>query len=115
VAGRSLLHDVTSVEIELARRQWEDGQRRFDEQSRADARSQEFLLAALEAVIAELRKRVGQTFTLGELSRVYAGADDWVRETIERDAPFPGWPRAATTVQDAAFQLYARGAADYRP
>ena len=106
---------MPSVEVELARSEWEDGNERFDEVSQGDARMQEFLLAALEAVTDELRKRVGQTFTLDELADAYGRADEWVRETIAEHAPFPNWPRSATTVQDAAFHHYARGASDYTP
>jgi hypothetical protein len=106
---------MSSVEIVLARRQWEEGSRRFDEESRRDPRAQELLLAALEVVIGELRKRVGQTFSLGELTTAYDGAEDWVREAIEERAAFPGWPRSVTTVQDTAFHFYSRGATDYTP
>jgi hypothetical protein len=106
---------VSSIEIVLARRQWEDGGRRFDEESQRDPRVQGFLLAALEVVVGELRKRVGQTFSLGDLTAAYAGAEHWVREAIEEHAAFPGWPRSVTTVQDAAFHLYSRGATDYSP
>jgi hypothetical protein len=106
---------VASVEVVLARRQWEEGRRRFDEESQSDARRQAFLLAALEAVMAELRKRVGQTFSLEELTSAYANAEDWAREAIDEHASFPGWPRSVTTVQDAAFHLYSRGATDYTP
>ena len=106
---------MASVEVVLARRQWEEGGLRFDEESRGDARREEFLLAALDVVIGELRKRVGQTFTLAELASAYAGAEGWVREAIDERAAFPGWPRSVTTVQDAAFHLYSRGATDYTP
>ena len=72
------------------------------------------MLAHLEAVTAELRKRLGTTFTLAELVEVYAGVEDWARATLaERGAP--GWPRDVTLVADEAFHLYARGATDYRP
>jgi hypothetical protein len=65
-------------------------------------------------VTAELRKRLGTTFTLAELVEVYAGVEDWARATLaERGAP--GWPRDLTLVADEAFHLYARGATDYRP
>jgi hypothetical protein len=122
VADRALLHGevgttlaaVTSVEIELARREWGDGYSRFQEESENPAR-QEVLLLALEAVTDELRRRVGQTFTLLELAREYAHADEWVREAVAEHARFPGWVRHLTTLQDAAFHLYARGATDYAP
>ena len=105
---------MSNVEVELARRQWEAGSKRIDELADDPVRQQR-LLAALETVIDELRRRVGQTFTLGELAGAYARAEDWVRESIEERAAFPGWPADVTTVQDAAFHLYARGATDYAP
>ena len=103
-----------SVEVELARRQWEEGSRAFDAEVRAPER-REPMLSALEVVTDELRKRVGQTFTLGELAREYARADGWAREAVAERARFPGWAGQLTTVQDAAFHLYARGATDYGP
>lgn len=105
---------VTSLEVDLARRQWEEGSRAFDDVS-ADPARQELLLLALEAVTDELRRRVGQTFTLHELALEYGRADDWVRTAVSEHARFPGWVRYLTTVQDAAFHLYARGASDYGP
>ncbi len=105
---------MSSLEVDLARRQWEDGHRRFEDESQNHAR-QEVLLLALETVSDELRKRVGQTFTLLELAREHARADEWVREAVSEHARFPGWARYLTTVQDAAFHRYARGATDYVP
>lgn len=105
---------MTSVEVELARSQWEDGHRRFQEESENPAR-QEVLLLAFEAVADELRRRVGQTFTLLELAQEYAHADEWVRAAVAEHARFPGWVRHLTMLQDAAFQLYARGATDFTP
>jgi hypothetical protein len=102
---------MPTVEVQLARRQWEEGSRRFDEESKSDPR----LLAAFEVVTDELRKRVGQTFSLDQLARAYAHADDWSRTAVAEQAPFPGWPRSVTLVQDAAFHAYARGATDYVP
>jgi hypothetical protein len=102
---------MSTVEVELARRQWEEGSRRLDE----EARNYPWLLDALEVVTDELRRRVGQTFTLGDLAGAYARADDWARVAVADRAPYPGWPRALTTVQDAAFHRYSRGATDYAP
>lgn len=103
-----------SVEVELARRQWLEGSERFDAELRSSGRS-DVLLVALETVTDELRRRVGQTFTLAELAGEYARADDWVRSAVSERAVFPGWPRYLTTVQDTAFHHYSRGATDYRP
>jgi hypothetical protein len=102
-----------SVEVELARRQWIQGHERFDAEVRGGLEAE--LLSALEAVTDELRRRVGQTFTLAELSRAYGAADTWVRDAVSEHARFAGWPRYLTTVQDAAFHLYSRGATDYAP
>jgi hypothetical protein len=55
------------------------------------------------------------TFTLDELAAAYAGADRWVQETLAERDTAPGWPTRLTTVQDAAFHVYSRGAVDYRP
>jgi hypothetical protein len=106
---------MSSVAVELARRQWEEGNRRLEEESSEDRTRQARLLAAQEAVLDELRRRIGQTFTLAELARAYERAEDWVREAIDEHAEFPGWPGDVTTVQDAAFHLYSRGATDYSP
>jgi hypothetical protein len=105
---------VSEAEIESARREWEEGQRRLLEHA-DDLREQERLLAQVDAVTEELRRRVGGTFTLSELTRAYAGAEAWSREIVSQRAPAPGWPRTLSLVEAAAFHVYARGALDYQP
>ena len=100
--------------IEHVRQQWEEGRRRLEAEAR-DRGGGEELHAQVDAVLAELRRRVGETFTLAELAEVYARAEDWSREAVAERAPAPGWPRTLSLVQDAAFHLYARGASDYAP
>jgi hypothetical protein len=100
--------------LEAVRQQWEEGNRRFESAAR-DSVLRPRLLAQLDVVSDELRKRIGQTFTLDELASSYARADEWVREVVEERAPTPGWTRTLTLVQDAAFHLYQRGAVDYVP
>lgn len=85
------------------------------EEARGDAVRYRRLLAQLEVVIGELRKRVGQTFSLAELTRAYRDADRWARDAIAEEAPTPGWPRDLAVVTGAAFHVYARGAVDYVP
>jgi len=103
-----------ALDVQLARQQWEEGRRRI-ESARGDAEAYARLTAEVELVAAELRRRVGQTYTLDELARAYAGADEWAREVLNdargEDAP----PPDTATVADAAFHLYARGASDYAP
>jgi hypothetical protein len=102
--------------IDTARQQWDEGKRRLDAVGAETARGRHLWLL-VEAVQAELRRRVGQTFTLAELARAYDGSEDWVRDVVLTSAP----PKAragirdSVLVQDAAFAHYARGASDYRP
>ncbi len=105
---------MSDVEVESARREWEDGHRRLLHET-DDARERERLSAQVEAVTEELRRRVGGTFTLAELARAYTGADSWSREIVSQRAPAPGWPRTLSLVEAAAFEVYARGAIDYEP
>jgi hypothetical protein len=100
--------------LEVVRSEWEDGYRRFRDLSR-DRVAADRLSLQLDVVTDELRKRVGQTFTLEDLAARYAAADEWVRDTVSERAPTPGWPRTLSIVQDAAFHLYQRGAVDYAP
>jgi hypothetical protein len=95
-----------TVELELARQQWQDGARRVAGNRR--------LLEQVDHVVAALRQRVGQVFTMQELADQYDRADDWARDVV--DDAFPDDPPAeAGTVADAAFDVYSRGASDYRP
>jgi hypothetical protein len=102
------------MDLELARQHWQDGNRRV-EAARGDRARYQRLVGEIELVVAHLRKRVGQRFTLDELARAYDGADDWVRELLDEADPEGPVPSEPGTVGDAAFHVYARGAADYRP
>jgi len=102
------------VDVELARQHWHDGNRRVEE-ARGDSAHYARLAAQVDSVVAGLRQRIGQTFTLAELAEAYDGADEWARTLLdEADSEAP--PAAEPgTVADAAFHRYARGASDYRP
>jgi hypothetical protein len=113
------------VTVESARHQWEEGVRRVDATARDERRYRD-LSELVDTVMDELRRRVGQTFTLAELAAAYEGADEWVREVVADEAgAAPAGADAlrrrragiadTALVQDAAFGLYARGATDYRP
>lgn len=100
--------------LDAVRREWEDGFRRFEAASR-DPVVADRLSAQLEVVTGELRKRIGQTFTLEQLAAAYERADEWARQAVSEHAPTPAWPRQLAAVEDAAFHLYQRGAVDYVP
>jgi hypothetical protein len=97
----------------LIRAEWDDGERRL-EAERNDRRRYELLLEQVEVVTDELRKRVGQTYTVAELAAAYRDAERWAREAVGERAPSPGWPRDLTLVLAAAFHAYQRGAVDYQ-
>ncbi|MGH3024634.1 MAG: hypothetical protein ACRDNI_13330 [Gaiellaceae bacterium] len=102
--------------LESARHQWEDGRRRLEAAGEDTARSRHLWLL-VEAVVDELRRRVGQTFTLSDLARTYEGSEDWVRDVVVASTPSRARAglRDTALVQDAAFAHYARGATDYAP
>jgi hypothetical protein len=100
--------------VEVARQEWEDGTRRL-EAARDDGRRYRQLLESLDLVLDELRKRVGQTYTLAELVAAYGDSERWAREVLEERASGPGWPRDLGVVLAAAFDAYQRGATDYEP
>ncbi len=92
--------------VENALYQWRDGERRIidaPEAARAD------LECAAEAVVEELRRRLGSRFVLDELADLYAGGTDWAMDLARRHAAGTD----AASVVDAAFNRYAREASNY--
>jgi hypothetical protein len=92
--------------LENALYQWREGERRLaatDEPARAD------LERAADAVVEELRKRLGSSFVLDELIELYAEGTDWATALAARHAA--GTDAAA--VVDAAFARYAREASNF--
>ena len=87
--------------LENALFQWEEGQRRV-----GGAASLE---RGVELVLAELRRRLGGSFMVGELAEFYAESTDWALELAQRRAP----AGQASDVVDAAFARYAREARDF--
>jgi hypothetical protein len=96
----------------LVRQEWEAGVQRL-EAEREDRAHYERLLGQIEVVTEELRKRIGQTYTLAELAAAYHDAERWGREAVEARASSSGWPRDLALVLAAAFHGYQRGAVDY--
>jgi hypothetical protein len=103
-----------NADLNRVRREWEDGHRRLELASRDEAQSERLRLH-LDVIVAELRRRVGGTYSLELLAATYAGADVWTRQAVEEQAATPGWARTVSMVGDAAFHVYARGAVDYTP
>lgn len=98
--------------LETARFSWDEGLERISQPTTAAVTTARRRI--MSAVHDELRRRVGVTFTLGQLARVYEGASSWYLDLAARTAPRvpDAWDPAVTL--DAAFATYARGASDAR-
>jgi hypothetical protein len=105
---------AVSAAVEIARHEWAEGYRRL-ERERDDRRRYGTLREQVEAITAELRRRVGSDFTVAELAAEHRGADSWVREAVAELPPEAQWPAGVSIAADAAFHLYVRGARDYEP
>lgn len=100
--------------VAVTRQEWAEGDRRL-QSFRGDRRRYGRLTGQVELILDELRKRVGQTYTLRELAAAYPDAERWARDLVEQRAEAPGWARDLTTALAAAFHAYQRGALDYEP
>ena len=112
--GVATLPRVSAVEIEVARAQWQAAHDRL-EAARSDRVYHHRLHAQVEAVTAELRRRVGDVFALSELVVEYGRAERWTRDAVAAVATRSSDLQDLALVEDAAFHLYARGATDYKP
>jgi hypothetical protein len=101
--------------LDLARQQWAEGHRRVGESRSREPQLHARLLAQIEIVTAELKRRIGNSFTMDELADAYSRADRWPQEAIEERGSRRGWIASATTASDAAFHVYSRSARDYTP
>ncbi len=105
---------MSSAAVESARLDWEEGRRRFDaEASRSE--QPEPLHRQVEVVADELRRRLGDHFTLAELTEAYLGSERWVRAVVDDRAPAPRSQPTLALVTDAAFQLASAHAIDFTP
>jgi hypothetical protein len=106
VAGSSGYKSPVAYAVENALYQWEEGERALRDAPEPD-RAQ--LERAVDAVLDELRRRLGSSFVLDELAELYAEGTDWVEDLAGRRAP----PGQRSAVVDAAFARYAREARNY--
>lgn len=103
-----------SATIEASRQQWQDGYQRFlTLAGRLTDRERVYL--ELETISDELRRRIGQTFTLAEAVELYNDGERWAAEAMAERTAVRGWARDLVIVLDATFHLYTRAAVDYVP
>jgi hypothetical protein len=89
--------------------QWESGKRALDEID--DPRRRRLADRVIGAIRDELRRRIGPTFSAGELADLYGEGTDWCQQVAIDVAP--AIEDEAQTLADAAFWLYLRGATDF--
>lgn len=99
--------------VEYARSRWEEGEQRV-QRAAPDSRRRDVLEEVVAALLQELEKRVGQTFTTLDLATIQDEAEPWCTRVAHEVAPDDPWAWELDTVQNAAFHRYARRASDYQ-
>jgi hypothetical protein len=90
--------------------QWQRGERRL---AQVPAERAPVLHRIVEALIAELRRRLGGRFAAEELAELYGKGTAWCLQLAMSTAPEDPWAWDSSIVVDAAFGRYLREAADY--
>jgi hypothetical protein len=104
---------MSETSVRLARDDWRAGERAV-ERILADPQRAEIAERVLAELQRELRRRLGQTFSLAALVRVYDDADRWARAAAQRVAPHAVWAQDSVFA-DAACARAARNARDWTP
>jgi hypothetical protein len=90
---------------------WREGARRL---LQSDPRIRPALDRVVDAIVDELRRRLGGPFTTDELARLYErDGIDWCFDIATRVAPASPEAWDLTTISGAAFARYVREASDY--
>ncbi|HEX8714597.1 MAG TPA: hypothetical protein VF706_03430, partial [Solirubrobacteraceae bacterium] len=89
---------------------WQQGERRLRAEAPERRRAME---RVTDALVAELRRRLGGRFSSDELVALYDRGTSWCLQIAMTVAPDEPWAWDAAVVADAAFSRYLREAADY--
>lgn len=92
--------------------QWEEGYARLRELS-SQPRTAGLLNRATEAILDELRRRIGPTFSANQLAELYGHGTDWCLEAARVAMPIDAVDLDPQAIVDGAFHIYLRGATDY--
>lgn len=98
------------MSFETANYQWQQGERRLHGERPERA---PLLERVTDALVAELRRRLGGRFSAEELVSLYEAGTSWCLQAAMKVAPEDPWAWDASVVVDAAFARYLREAADY--
>ncbi|HEX3519705.1 MAG TPA: hypothetical protein VHT29_11810 [Solirubrobacteraceae bacterium] len=90
--------------------QWQQGERRL---RGAPGERLALLERVIDALVADLRRRLGGRFSVDELVELYGAGTGWCLQVAMKVAPADPWAWEAGIVVDAAFGRYLREASDY--
>jgi len=93
--------------VENALFQWREGEQRV---RHANDHERRRLERAADAIVEELRRRLGSRFLIEELAAYYGEGTDWAAELAHQRGMVG---TDASYVVDAAFARYAREASDF--
>ncbi|MBA2349254.1 MAG: hypothetical protein H0V81_13280 [Solirubrobacterales bacterium] len=98
------------VSFELVAQTWRAGERRAaglspDQTTAVDR--------VVDGLVAELRRRLGSTFTVDELVALYDADISWCLDLAYAIAPGAPWAWDPRVTTDAAFARYVREAQDF--
>jgi hypothetical protein len=99
-----------SIAYQAASQQWREADRRLAD---ADPTQRIAIDRVLDEVVAELRRRLGSSFTTEELAQLYYDqGTSWAFDLAVQVAPGAPWAWDAR-ILDAAFAKYVQFATDY--
>jgi hypothetical protein len=98
------------VDLESSIYQWRQGERSLRGAPHDRIVTHE---RVVDAIVAELRRRLGGRFTAAELSELYRQGTSWCLQKAVDIAPKDPWAWEVSISADAAFARYLREAADY--
>lgn len=96
--------------FELVQQEWHQGARRAAD---VTPRERPAVDAVIDALTAQLRRRLGSTFTVDELVELYDNDTSWCMDLAYAIAPGAPWAWDPRITTDAAFARYLREAQDY--
>lgn len=96
--------------FELAYQQWRAGDQLV---GHVDEAKRIAVDRVCDAILAELRRRLGGTFTTDELVELYDRGTSWCLDLAAATAPGAPWAWDERVVADATFFRYVREAQDF--
>jgi hypothetical protein len=96
--------------FELALQQWRAGDERLAQVHGVERIAVE---RVCDALLAELRRRLGSTFTTDELVELYDQGTSWCLDLAAATAPGAPWAWDERLVADSTFYRYVREAQDF--